>query len=83
MVLLTAEEAAYGSEVCMADFRDTHALFHEASGKFVGLCEDGAMRFGKLPLAMVDGIWYLEEDSDAQERYKDVPTTEASLRRIG
>lgn len=82
MVLLTAEEVNIDSEIGMADFRDTHALYHEKSGRFAGLCEDGSIRLGSSPLELVNGIWYLSEDIEAQKANPDLPAVSLVLKII-
>lgn len=82
MVLLTAEEVSLESDMGVADFRDTHALYHEKSGRFVGLCEDGVMRLGSVPPELVNGVWYLLEDPEAQAANPDLPAMGLVLRII-
>jgi hypothetical protein len=81
MALLTAEEAGPGNEIMAADFKDTHALFHARSGKFVGLRRDGSMWTGEPPMSLVDGLWFIGE-SEAQPQLTEIPAAELTLRKI-
>lgn len=77
LVLLTVAEVIQDTEVSIADFRDTHALAFKKNGGFIGWSRhgaggDGAMQLGKLPLHLVNGIWYMNEDFEAQEQYANV-----------
>lgn len=64
MSLLTSEEISKNCKIMAADFRDTHALFHDGVGRFIGYNRDGVMKFGKKPLSLVNGLWFLEEDNN-------------------
>lgn len=79
-VLLTSEEISENSKIYIADFRDTHALFHGKSQKFVGLNKNGHMKLGVMPISLIDGIWYLKEDQDS--KFSDIPALELILKRI-
>lgn len=83
MVLLTSEEVNSSSKIMMADFRDDKALFHEKSGRYVGLSSDGRMRLGGKPLHMIDGLWYLYVDPKACETNPDLPAKDLVLTGIG
>ena len=82
MVLLTSLEVSPSSKVMMADFRDDKALFHEKSGKYVGLSSDGKMRLGGKPLHMVDGLWYLHVDQKSCDANPNVPANTMTLAGI-
>lgn len=76
MVLLTAREVAEDSVLMMADFRDTHALRFVRSGHLVGLTKSRGMRLGSRPAVLVNGVWYLDEDPAAQDKFRGVELTE-------
>lgn len=70
LVLLTAVDL--DSSVCIADFRDTHAIAYKKSGGFIGQSWTGGMRLGRLPLHLVDGIWYMLEDGKSQSEHSEI-----------
>ncbi len=79
-VVLATADGVGSSEISAADFRDTHALFHRESGRFVGVDSSGTMWLGKTPISMIDGVWYMEIDGDA--RYEMIPAASLELRII-
>jgi len=79
LLLLTMAEVVDGSALMAADFRDTHALFHSGTGRFIGLSRDRGIRFGSPPVRMENGIWVLEEDPELAETVKDVRISASDL----
>lgn len=72
LVLLTVAEVSDESLVCVADFRDTHALAYVPTNAFMGQSRTRGMRLGKLPLQMRDGIWFMEEDLEVPDEHSEV-----------
>lgn len=72
---MTMEEPIDGEPLMIADFRDTHALFHKETGRFVGLTRRRGVRLGCPPLRLKDGIWYLNEDMKLGKLRQDIPIT--------
>lgn len=74
LVLLTVSEIAQDIGVSIADFRDSYGLSFKKNGGFIGWSRKGggAMLLGRLPLRLVNGIWYMDEDIEAQEHYSNV-----------
>ena len=72
MVLATMRDVVEGEPLMMADFQDTHALFHEASGRWLGITRTRGVRLGKPSARMKDGIWYVEEDVKLGETVKNL-----------
>jgi hypothetical protein len=79
MVLLTIQDLVDEVPLMIADFRDTHALFHPKSGRFLGLTRNRGMRMGKSPIQMIDGIWYINEDDEIAEKFKDLEVKSEDL----
>lgn len=79
-VLLTMRDIVEQTPLCVADFRDTHALVFAKTGNFVGLTKHRGVRLCKRPLRMVDGIWYAQEDLDAQKVYRNMELRPEHLR---
>jgi hypothetical protein len=71
LVLLTIEDIVDSSPMFMADFRDSFALVHKKTGRFIGADHFGYLRLGMDP-KLVDGIWRLTEDVDTQKKYEDI-----------
>jgi hypothetical protein len=69
LVLLTVQEISIHSPVFIADHRDTHALAYTPTGGFIGQSLRNGMRLGKVPLRLIDGIWYMAEDEDSQRSH--------------
>lgn len=72
LALLTMDELVDGEPLMIADFRDTKAIVHKATGAYVGLSRGRGVRLGKAPLTLKDGIWYATEDKDLGRTRKDV-----------
>ena len=84
LVLMTMEELVDGEPLMMADFRDTRAIFHNETGRFLGLTRRRGVVFGRAPIRLKNGIWYLNEDMELNKVKQDVPITSetASLELI-
>ena len=52
-------------EMYLADFKDTQALGLKKTRHFIGLSKSRGLRLGGHPLRMVDGVWYITEDTSA------------------
>lgn len=79
MSLLTMERLGDGVPLMIADFKDTHALFHIESERFIGLTRNRGIRLGKPPLVMTDGIWFLEEDLEIEMKFRDLNVGSTNL----
>lgn len=66
------QEVDEGYPMCIADFRDTHGLAFTKSGGFVGWSMTGGMRLGRPPFHLVDGVWYMHEDTKGQTEHPEV-----------
>ena len=82
MVVATASSISERVPIMAADFRDTHALFHSKSGNFIGVDHVGIMWFGKPPLKMINGIWYMEINEEAIEDNQMVSASSLELKLI-
>ncbi len=71
------DRIAYGQVV---DFLDVHALAFR--GHVLGVDRAGAVRFGKRPLRMVDGVWVMREDPEAQRGSEDVRAAPEDLSMV-
>ncbi len=63
LALMTVPDLAGNGEMYLADFRDTQALGYRATKHFVGLSKTRGLRLGGHPLRMIDGVWYITEDT--------------------
>jgi len=81
LVLLTMEEPADGVPASMADFRDSKALTHSKTGRWLGLGRSG-VRFGSGPPELRNGIWFVREDPKAVRRFRDVTVEAADMRLV-
>lgn len=79
LVLLTMEEPADGVPASMADFRDSEALAHSGTGRWIGLGRRG-VRFGSGPPELRNGVWFVREDGRAAKRFRDVTVSAADMR---
>lgn len=82
VVMLTAKSVDVYETIMIADFKDSEALFHEPSGRFVGMELNGSMCLGKKPIVMQDGVWYMNIDDEMNEKYRGVPALNLVLRPI-
>jgi hypothetical protein len=71
MVLLTVSDLFDDMPLRMADFKDDCALVFKETGHFIGLTLSRGVRLGKDPF-MVNGIWFIKEDSRVQDTYADL-----------
>ncbi len=83
MALLTAEAVSRNCPMRWADHRDTHALYHSESGRFVGLNIDGELLLGQEGIRMVDGVWILQEDPEMLKKYLNLNPLNLMLQIIG
>jgi hypothetical protein len=83
MVLLTTEFVGPGCKIQWADFKDTHALYFEKAGRFVGFNQDGVVLLGKRDLQMLGGVWILEEDPEMIIKYQNISISQTTLKIIG
>jgi hypothetical protein len=60
---MTIESFDGSGEMYIADFRDSQALGYTTTKHFVGLSKTHGLRLGGHPLRMVDGLWYITEDT--------------------
>lgn len=71
LVLLTMDDVVDGIPAQMADFRDSKALVHRRTGRWMGLGRRG-IRLGSGVPELRDGIWFVREDPEAAERIRDL-----------
>jgi len=62
LVLLTAEDIFNEQPMMMADFKDTHALFHLKTKRWLGLSLKRGIRLCKFGADLVNGYWFVPED---------------------
>ncbi len=72
MLLLTAGEISESGPMFVADFKDTHALVFKKTKNWLGLTKGRGVRFGKKPIRLINGVWYVTEDSTAQSGNENV-----------
>jgi hypothetical protein len=63
LALMTIPDLAGDGEMYLADFRDTQALAYKTTKHFIGLSKMRGLRLGSHPLRMIDGVWYITEDT--------------------
>jgi hypothetical protein len=82
LVVLTVKDITGDSKVQMADFKDIHALYWKSH--VLGMDRSGQVRFGRKPLWMTDGVWYMAPDTTILDSHRDhlIPTDQLSLEII-
>jgi hypothetical protein len=63
LALMTVARISATGEMYLADFKDTQALAYGKTKHFIGLSKTRGLRLGGHPLRMVDGLWYITEDT--------------------
>jgi len=79
LVLITTPVIPGDGSVFIADFKDTKALVYKKTGNFLGLSKTRGVRLGGYPLRMVDGVWYIEEDLEANKNIQDLQISHETL----
>jgi hypothetical protein len=82
LILLTCESVDLESDIKIADYKDTEALYHPKYDRFIGYSSSGILLFGKKPIILNDGIYYIEHDTDTTKLAKDVSPLQCILRTI-
>lgn len=62
LILMTVDEIVSGIKMQVADFTDTHALFYDALGAWIGLGV-GGLSIGSDPW-MEGGVWYVRKEAN-------------------
>lgn len=65
LILMTVDELVPRVAMQTADFTDTHALFYDALGAWIGLGV-GGLSVGRDPW-MENGVWYVRRDAKLAE----------------
>jgi hypothetical protein len=66
LALMTVSDLTGDGEMYLADFKDTSALAYKKTRHFIGLSRERGLRLGGHPLRMIDGVWYITEDTDSK-----------------
>ncbi len=77
--LVTVEDLVDLAEMRIADFRDSSALSHKPTGRFVGLSTDGRIVLCRGPLWMEGGIWRGTIGEEATRNMEGAPISSGSL----
>jgi hypothetical protein len=72
LVLMTVSNISDNEQMKIADFLDTQALVFVKNGCYVGMSYNRGLRFGKHPAFLINGIWYIDEDKNAQHGWNDI-----------
>lgn len=82
LVLITSESIDIESKMQIADFKDMEALYHPKYDRFIGYSSNGALLFGKKPIVLNDGIYYIEHDTILSRSAVDISPLQCILKSI-
>ena len=83
LALVTIRSFSDTGEMYLADFKDTQALAYKETRHFLGLSKNRGVRLGGHPLRMIDGIWYITEDTEFGLEDLQISHEELCLQPIG
>lgn len=82
IILATSEYVSRDSNIMVADFRDTEALYMARVQAYIGIHHSGALLIGSASCMLRNGIWYTKFDESVYDKYRDINPLEAVLHRI-
>ena len=72
LILLTLKTLAPREPLLAADFRDMQAPIFTKTGNFIGFSIDRVLKFGKKPARLINGIWFVDEETNIPKEYEDI-----------
>lgn len=72
LILLTLKTLAPREPLLAADFKDMQVPVFVKTGNFIGFSIDRKIKFGKKPAVLINGIWFIDEETNISKEYENI-----------